>query len=617
MKKWIVFLLSLYAMPYVHAALQAPVALPATDVTEASFTANWQPVAAATGYRLNVFAYTTADSGTPEATLTESFEGLVPTNLGSKRNKYIDFDRSVLPEGWTLDVTGGSVRQLYTATVATDTTSIHSGSTALAFDSERDSVVTPVLPAPATRFAFWVKNANGNGTVAVHAYDGTRWSRLGETSTIYYPTGGIVEYTREIPVGCIQFKITYTDEAPDMNSPTAIDDIAITYGGRVKSRDYLVDGESVAATSAPVTGLQANTDYFYTVQSVQGDETSPESNIVDVFAFAGSLEQPRLDDFTEVHGGQYTANWNSVIGADGYVVYNIYTHTAQRNESEKTVLHENFDTFTGGTIDLPVDDMGATNYDDYTTVPDWKVFYGCWTGGMLGGISITTPTISMSNTGGYTVKARIYGTLGDQVDFNNYYQTGNAEKKSVTLNRSGYNDLTVTFDHSSTATYLEVYFRQQDYTQEMYLDKITLTQDLAQGDSFGYTYDYRLIEGRRTNSCTFTGLPQAWGDRFAFRMSAYAVVDDQLYQSTWTDLTEVPVPAGVEEIGRDDNGVTVIALPGRLVVRLEAPCLLAVYDLQGHLVGQQAGVEGDNPIELRPGFYLLRCGDYAVKAVVR
>lgn len=617
MKKLIVILLSLGGLQATHAALQAPVALPATDVTANSFTANWQPAEEATGYLLHVFAYKMADSGSPETTLTESFEGLVPTILGSKRNKYIDFEQSVLPEGWSLDVTGGSVRQLYTTSVATDTTSVHSGSIALAFDSERDSIVTPVLPAPASRFSFWVKNANGNGNVAVYGYDGSTWTLLGETSTIYYPTGGIVEYTREIPVGCIQFKITYTDDAPDMNSPTAIDDVSITYGGMVKTRDYLVEGQATPNTSASVTGLQENTDYFYTVQSTLEAESSAESNIVDVFAFAGSLEQPRLNDFTEVHGGQYTANWNTVIGADGYVVYNVYTHTAQRNEPAQTVLHENFDAFTGGTIDLPVDDMGATNYDDYTTVPDWSAFYGCWTGGMLGGISITSPTIAMSNNGGYTVTARVYGNMGDQIDFNNYYLSGTAEKKSATLMNSGYNVISITFDHSSEATYLEIYFRQKDYTQEMYLDEITLTQDLAQGDSFSYNYDYALIEGRRTNSCTFTDLPQAWGDRFAFRMSAYAEADGKLYQSDWTPLTEVPIPAGVEQITGNDTPVKVITLPGSLVVQLTEATPLAVYDLQGHLVVQRAGHEGDNTIDLQPGLYLLRCGSYATKVGVR
>lgn len=616
MKKLIVILLLLGGLQATHAALQAPVALPATDVTANSFTANWQPAEEATGYLLHVFAYKMADSGFPETTLTESFEGLVPTILGSKRNKYIDFERSALPEGWSLDVTGGSVRQLYTTSVATDTTSVHSGTIALAFDSEQDSIVTPVLPAPASQFSFWVKNANGNGTVTAYGYDGSTWTLLGETSTIYYPTGGIVEYTREIPVGCIQFKITYTDEAPDMNSPTAIDDIAITYGGMVKTRDYLVEGQATTNTSVPVTGLQENTDYFYTVQSMTDEESSPESNIIDVFAFTGNLEQPRLNDFTEVHGGQYTANWNTVIGADGYVVYNVYTHTAQRNEPAQTVLYENFDAFTGGTIDLPVDDMGTTSYDDYTTVPDWSAFYGCWTGGMLGGISITTPTIAMSSSSGYTVTARVYGNMGDQIDFNNYYLSGTAEKKSATLMSSGYNVISVTFDHSSEATYLEIYFRQKDYTQEMYLDEITLSQNLSQGDSFSYNYDYALIEGRRTNSCTFTDLPQAWGDRFAFRMSAYAVADGKLYQSDWTPLTEVPIPAGIEPTNTDENPIKVIARPGSLVVQLTEARPLAVYDLQGHFVVQRMGHEGDNTIALLPGLYLLRCGSYTTKVVM-
>lgn len=616
MKKLIALLWALYGLQAAQAAIESPVALPATDVTTASFTANWQPVEAASGYQLNVFAYTMADSGTPETSITESFEGLVPTTLGSKRNKYIDFDRSTLPEGWSLDVTGGSVRQLYTTTVATDTTSVHSGTIALAFDSERDSIVTPILPAPASRFSFWVKNANGNGTVAAYGYDGNRWSLLGETSTIYYPAGGIVEYSREIPVGCIRFKITYTDEAPDMNSPTAIDDIAITYGGMVKTRDYLIEGLETTNTSIPVSGLQPDTDYFYTVQSIQGSERSAESNIVDVFGFAGSLETPRLNDFTEVHGGQYTANWSTVIGADGYVLYNIYTHTAQRDEPGQTVLYENFDAFTGGTVELPVDDMGGTNYDDYTTVPDWSAFYGCWTGGMLGGISISTPTIAMSNTGGYTAKARIYGAMGDQVDFNNYYQTGNAEKKSVTLSHPGYNEVTITFDHSSPTTSLEIYFRQRDYTQEMYLDELTLTQNLSTGDSFSYNYDYRLVEGRRINSYTFTDLPQAWGDRFAFRMSAYAESDGKLYQSSWTALTEVPLPASVENLESDPAGVKVMTRPGGLVVRLQASCPLTVYNLQGQLVRQQPGHEGDNILDLQPGLYLLRCGNHTLKVVV-
>ena len=134
--------------------------------------------------------------------------------------------------------------------------------------------------------------------------------------------------------------------------------------------------------------------------------------MIDVFGYAGSLSKPVLKEFTDIQGGQYTANWNTVIGSNGYVVYNVYTHIAQRDET-KTILHENFDAFTGGTIDLPAEDDGTTNYDEYTTVPDWSVNFGCWTEGMLSGINIQTPVISTTNTNGCTINVRVYGAKGD------------------------------------------------------------------------------------------------------------------------------------------------------------------------------------------------------------
>lgn len=613
MKKLLTLILSLCGIAAAHAALESPVALPATDVTDHSFTANWQPVNGASAYILNVFSYKQADSGAEEATLTESFEGLVPLTSTSKRNKYIDFENSVLPEGWTITVNSGSVRQLYTANVTSDLTSIHSGEIALAFDASGDSIVTPQLPAPASSLSFWIKNANGNGNISVYVFDGNRWEMLDQISTIYYTSGGIVEYTNEIPVGTTQFKLVYSDDNPDMNSPTAIDDISITYGGEVKTRDYLVNELSISAISETVTGLAPETDYFYTVKSTNDNETSLESNIIDVFAFAGELGMPVLKDFSDIQDGQYTANWNTVVGADGYVLYNIYTHIAQKDEAAKVVFHENFDTFTGGTIDLPVDDMGATNYDDYTTVPNWSVIFGCWTDGMLGGISITTPAIEMSNPNGYTVKARIYGAQGDNVDFNNFYQSGNAEKQTVTLAQQGYNDISVTFSHSSGTTQLEIYFRQTDYEKEMYIDELTLIQDLTQGDRFSYDYDYLLVEGRRTNSHTFTDLPQTWGDQFAFRMSAYAVADNKAYQSEWTELTPVPTPAGIAQPTLDESGIKILSAPGYITIQLMRPCEIGIYDLQGRTVRLQQGAEGENAITLDPGIYLLRCGNYTTK----
>lgn len=303
MRRLATLILSLWGIALSHAALEIPKALPATDITENSFTANWQSISQASAYNLNVFAYKMEDCGTETVKVTESFEGLVPRSSGSKRNKYIDSNLSVFPENWKIDVNTGSIRQLYTTNVAGDTTSVYSGKIALAFDATGDSIVTPVLPAPASKFSFWIKNANATGTVAVYGFDGFQWHSLGEASTISYRSGGIADFSANIPVGCIQIKMIYTDENPDLNSPTAIDEISYTYGGIVKTRDYLVKNKRITETSAPVTGLKDNTDYFYTVKSTNDSETSLESNMIDVFGYAGSLSKPVLKEFTDIQGG--------------------------------------------------------------------------------------------------------------------------------------------------------------------------------------------------------------------------------------------------------------------------------------------------------------------------
>ena len=138
MRRLATLILSLWGIALSHAALEVPKALPATDITENSFTANWQSVSQASAYNLNVFAYKMEDCGTEAVKVTESFEGLVPRSSGSKQNKYIDSNLSVFPENWKIDVNTGSIRQLYTTNVAGDTTSVYSGKIALAFDATGD-----------------------------------------------------------------------------------------------------------------------------------------------------------------------------------------------------------------------------------------------------------------------------------------------------------------------------------------------------------------------------------------------------------------------------------------------------------------------------------------------
>ena len=98
MRRLATLILSLWGIALSHAALEVPKALPATDITENSFTANWQSVSQASAYNLNVFAYKMEDCGTEAVKVTESFEGLVPRSSGSKQNKYIDSNYPYSPK---------------------------------------------------------------------------------------------------------------------------------------------------------------------------------------------------------------------------------------------------------------------------------------------------------------------------------------------------------------------------------------------------------------------------------------------------------------------------------------------------------------------------------------
>lgn len=146
---------------------------------------------------------------------------------------------------------------------------------------------------------------------------------------------------------------------------------------------------------------------------------------------------------------------------------------------------------------------------------------------------------------------------------------------------------------------------------------INYTHVFSGDPRFSYNYDYTLVEGRRTNSYTFTDLPKAWGDQFAFRMSAYAVVGDNLYQSQWTELTEVPIPSNIDNTHRENQEIKVISYPGNTIIRLLVPQEIIISDLQGRIVAQVQGVEGDNSISLKQGIYLLRCGNHCQKFICR
>jgi phosphodiesterase/alkaline phosphatase D-like protein len=71
-------------------------------------------------------------------------------------------------------------------------------------------------------------------------------------------------------------------------------------------------------TSYPVTGLSANTTYYYRVRAYNGCATSRNSNVKNVKTLPCTPAAPSAQSATNVTSSSFTAHWGSVSGAIDY-----------------------------------------------------------------------------------------------------------------------------------------------------------------------------------------------------------------------------------------------------------------------------------------------------------
>src|SRR6266446_5489723 len=71
-------------------------------------------------------------------------------------------------------------------------------------------------------------------------------------------------------------------------------------------------------TSFPVTGLSAQTHYYYRVRAYNGCDTSPNSNVQNVQTLPCTPAAPHAQNETDVTFNSFTAHWKTVAGATGY-----------------------------------------------------------------------------------------------------------------------------------------------------------------------------------------------------------------------------------------------------------------------------------------------------------
>jgi hypothetical protein len=290
-------------------AITAPVAIAASDITEGSFTANWEAVDNAAGYRIDVATNPVFETYNPGTTNTETFTSM-PASNSSYANRTWTGDNGV---GWQAtdartDQTITDRAILLRVSSLTNTTAISGGLSKISFKYKRVFTGNSVLKV-------FINGTQYGGDIAVSS----------DQPSEFVLDGLNIQ-------GDINFELRNTGGT---SSRTAIDDLALTSADQ--SASYYVTGyedRNVAGgstTSLAVTGLTELTIYYYRVRAYTANCTTANSNTISV-GTKGTVT------WKEVNG---TAKWMPEYYTDGVTSVVI-------DNTTPVVIEANYNTGTNG-----------------------------------------------------------------------------------------------------------------------------------------------------------------------------------------------------------------------------------------------------------------------------
>ncbi|MFN3969027.1 lamin tail domain-containing protein [Flavobacterium sp.] len=319
------------ALSFTTSQLAAPNDLPGDPVSYDSFTANWEPVTGADEYRLDVSSYPSFGITTPTTDLffSEYFEG-------SANNKYIEIYNGT---GASVDLSDYQLI-LYSNGGVTATNNpplALSGILANGATIVYKNASAAVYGGAATSSA--AINFNGDDAIALFKIStasyvdifgrigedpGSAWTATGistsDKTLVRKPTvlGGVtVNPVSGFPTLAAEWTQLNIDTVSNLGSHS-IDNV---------TPSFIIENQSVAGTSYPVTGLEGSTNYYYRVRAKSTNSTSANSDVVTVTTDAtpptfGSVSQSGAEEVCD--GSEGTFNVTGLLpNSTSTITYNI------------------------------------------------------------------------------------------------------------------------------------------------------------------------------------------------------------------------------------------------------------------------------------------------------
>lgn len=240
-------------------------ALPATNIAETSFVANWEPNDVAISYVIDVYK---KEYGDPDSV-------------------NVDFARGAtrLPAGWQTSTKLAYAAEGY----------FGKSKPALLFFADGEYLESPFMNADIRGLSFWYRalDVEEGNSLLLEGYVNKEWVLLDSITSILDIDGGTVaewkENTDNVLIKGIK-AIRITNKCPQ-NGRAVIDDVVLAYGGKV-SLSYLDGYERKNVgnmLSCVVEGLEEGIDYYYVVRAFDGEDYSNASNEIYV-SFSGNTD---------------------------------------------------------------------------------------------------------------------------------------------------------------------------------------------------------------------------------------------------------------------------------------------------------------------------------------
>lgn len=622
-------------------SIPAPKVHEAENMTDTSFKAVWNKSIEADHYLLSVF---TKNESKELMTVSEGFDNIKADDKGN-----IDATSPNYPEGWEFAWKDDDLSNHIANGEGPGT----GNKQAVRLIDTGDAITTPYCPEGIKSLKFWVKAEANDGQPKFSSimftvnfgkgvYTVDNYINIPDMFTPEHRNGYYFDLTETLSAfdKIYSVKIEYIREEDDKTT-ILFDDFSYTTN-KPTTYNYVLKDQKVeqqdnedGTVGFEVNGLDPDTDYTYSVKSVNSDFTSVASDEQEVYAVSIPTALPA----TNITANSYTANWTSHKKVDFYRVDQLQQTVIDKDTKDYVMLDEDFSKVTSslteadllkGSYDEGERTSGYMPLDDITKIAGWKASSTVRVNGWLGGNeakqgsgtiagAIVTPTIDLShNEGACNISLRVWGSEGDWL----IIQGSNpASLATIEFPKGGgIVEKTITMPLCTSKEQLTFY--SNNY-KVFLIDYIKITQDVKAGDKVTTITGSVLTEDADTKSMVMTNPGFSDGHDVLYRVTAMRYDKDSQeshkYYSTSTPsdlmLVKNPNPSGIGSV--EAAAENVAGVEGGIVVNAANATTVNVFNLSGQLVASKACGNGHAFVSVAPGVYVVKTNSTAAKVVVK